>query len=85
MHIVLGNQRRLAFLSAALKGKVGPIRATAHWLPQPIGSIGLVRHGIERSVPLSSPPARLEAQTAPSAPFGLQHPASRYREIQEIC
>ena len=45
MHIVLGNQRRLAFLSAAFKGKVGPIRATAHWLPQPIGSIGLVRHG----------------------------------------
>ena len=45
MHIVLGNQRRVAFLSAALKGKVGPIRATAHWLLQTIGSIGLVRHG----------------------------------------
>ena len=28
MHILLGNQRRVAFLSAALKGKVGPIRAT---------------------------------------------------------
>ena len=84
MHILLGNQRRVAFLSAALMGKVGPIRATARWLPQPIGSIGLVRRGIERSVPLGSPPARLEAETAPWAPCGLQHFALRYREIEGI-
>ena len=77
MHIVLGNQRRLAFLSAALKGKVGPIRATAHWLPQPTGSIGLVRHGIERWVPLGSPLAQLEVEAAPWAPGGLQHFALR--------
>ncbi len=84
MHILSGNQRRLAFLSAALKGEVGPIRATAHWLPRPIGRIGLVRHGIERSVPSGSPPARLEAETAPWAPCGLQHFALRYRESERI-
>ena len=33
IHIRLGNQRRFASLSAALKGKVGPIRATVIWLP----------------------------------------------------
>ena len=30
MHILSGNQRCFASLSAALKGKVGPIRATVH-------------------------------------------------------
>ena len=80
----MGNQRHLAFLSTALMGKVGPIRATAHWLPQPIGSIGLVRRGIERSVPLGSLPARLEAETAPWAPCGLQHFAPRDRQTTEM-
>ena len=32
-HVRSGNQRRLASLSAALKGEVGTIRAWAHWLP----------------------------------------------------